>query len=241
MARTVKEEERAARVDEILDAAQALIQAKGYDQVTVQDLLDALMISKGAFYHYFDSKHALLEALVQRMVEQVMAVLQPLVEDAGLSAPAKLEAVFRAAAGWKTERLDFLSELTRVWYADENIVLREKLTRAGLERIRTLLGPIIAQGIAEGTMSTEYPDVAGAIAVDMLRGMSEELVRQLMAWERLPDVPGRVARCIAAYSRAIEGLLGMERGTLRLVDPAMFGAWGPALSQHWGAQDVPRA
>jgi len=101
-------------MDEILDAAQALIQTqtKGYEQMTIQGLLDALRVSKGAFYQYFDSKQALVEALVGRMVEQVTAALWPLVEDKGLPAPVNLEAIFRAAVDWKNERLDSLVELT---------------------------------------------------------------------------------------------------------------------------------
>lgn len=232
MARRVREGGRSARINEILDAAQALIQTKGYEQMTIQDLLDALQISKGAFYHYFDSKQALLEALVERMVEQVIVVLQPLVEDQALSAPAKLEAVFRTAAGWKSERLDFLAELTRVWYADENVLVREKLERSGLERIRALLSPIVAQGIAEGTMTTDYPDLAGSMAMDLLRGMSEGLVRCLTAWDQRPDAPQRVARHIAAYQSAIEGLLGLTPGTLHLLEPGEMQAWGEALAER---------
>jgi len=36
----------------------------GFEQMSVQDILDELKISKGAFYHYFDSKLALLDGLV---------------------------------------------------------------------------------------------------------------------------------------------------------------------------------
>ena len=51
MARTVKA--HAVRRNEILDVAQRLIYTKGYEQMTIQDILDGLQISKGAFYHYF--------------------------------------------------------------------------------------------------------------------------------------------------------------------------------------------
>ena len=50
----------AVRRDEILDLAQQLLYAKGYEQMTIQDLLDGLRIAKGTFYHYFNSKQALL-------------------------------------------------------------------------------------------------------------------------------------------------------------------------------------
>ncbi len=63
MARIVKA--HAARRNEILDVAQRLIYTKGYEQMTIQDILSDLQISKGAFYHYFDSKQALLEAIIE--------------------------------------------------------------------------------------------------------------------------------------------------------------------------------
>jgi len=56
---------------EILDVAQRLVNTKGYEQMTIQDLLDELQISKGAFYHYFGSKQALLEAIIERIVDEV--------------------------------------------------------------------------------------------------------------------------------------------------------------------------
>ena len=57
MARTIKgpSEKR----NEILDSARRLVYSKGYEQMTIQDILGELQISKGAFYHYFDSKGAL--------------------------------------------------------------------------------------------------------------------------------------------------------------------------------------
>ena len=54
MVRTIKEPSE--RRNDILDAARRLIYTKGYEQMTIQDILDELGISKGAFYHYFDSK-----------------------------------------------------------------------------------------------------------------------------------------------------------------------------------------
>ena len=64
MARAVKEQEYVAKRNGILDAMQRFVYTKGYEQMTIQDILDDLQISKGAFYHYFDSKQAVLEALV---------------------------------------------------------------------------------------------------------------------------------------------------------------------------------
>ena len=61
MARSVNEKEYAVKRNEILDVAQRFVYTRGYEQMSIQDILDELHISKGAFYHYFDSKQALLE------------------------------------------------------------------------------------------------------------------------------------------------------------------------------------
>jgi len=47
MARTVNEADYAAKRDDILDAAQRLIAAKGFDEMTIGDLLGDLGVSKG--------------------------------------------------------------------------------------------------------------------------------------------------------------------------------------------------
>src|SRR5512135_1308764 len=149
MARTVKEEEYAVKRKEILDAAQRLVYTKGYEQMSIQDILNDLQISKGAFYHYFDSKGDLLEALIERMVQDVEPLILPIVHDPQSSAFEKMHGLFDASARWKTARKDYLMSLMRVWYADENALIRHKTYTRMLKYISTWLTAIIRQGIAE--------------------------------------------------------------------------------------------
>src|SRR5215813_5003396 len=96
MARTVNEEEYTTKRNEILDVAQRLVFTKGYERMSIQDILDALKISKGAFYHYFDSKAALLEAYIERGQDDLDKVCSAIVDDPSLSAPDKLRRFFTA-------------------------------------------------------------------------------------------------------------------------------------------------
>jgi TetR/AcrR family transcriptional regulator, transcriptional repressor for nem operon len=52
--------------DKLLDAAQRLMLAKGYPATTVDEICEAARLTKGSFFHYFDSKEDLAKALLDR-------------------------------------------------------------------------------------------------------------------------------------------------------------------------------
>ena len=55
-------------VERILDVAQRLFLKKGYDNTTIQDIVDELDgLSKGAVYHHFKSKEEIMDAVGDRM------------------------------------------------------------------------------------------------------------------------------------------------------------------------------
>ena len=143
----------AVRRTEILDVAQRLVQTKGYEQMGVQDILDELQISKGAFYHYFDSKLALLGAVIDRMQAAMRQPVVALVQDSRLSATDKLRNFFLTLFGWKTKEREFFLKLLQVWYSPENAVLRELLHDNAIRQLAPLLGEIIEQGISERALT----------------------------------------------------------------------------------------
>ena len=55
-------------VERILDAAQRLFLVKGYENTTIQDIVDELGgLTKGAVYHHFKSKEEIMDAVGDRM------------------------------------------------------------------------------------------------------------------------------------------------------------------------------
>ena len=54
----------------ILDTAEALFFQRGYEETSVQDILNAMGLSKGGFYHHFESKMSVLEAVSARRAEK---------------------------------------------------------------------------------------------------------------------------------------------------------------------------
>src|SRR5260370_17709231 len=124
MARTVNPTLHTVGRDAFLDVAQRVVQTKGYEAMSIQDVLDELEASKGAFYHYFDSKQALLEAVVERFTDGAMASLAPVLNDPELPALRKLEKVFAGIASLKAEQKELMLAIIEVWNSDDNAIFR---------------------------------------------------------------------------------------------------------------------
>jgi len=225
MARTLDPTAYAVRRDAFLDAAEHLIRTKGYEQTSVQDILDTAGASRGAFYHYFDSKEALLEGVVERMTDAAIAVIEPIVADPDLPAAAKLQAVFSTAGRWKTERSDLLLAFLRSWYSDENDLVRLRVARAGAARLTPLIEGIARQGAAEGAFSCTSPDDAATILLALLNGSSDAIGRLVLDRQAGRTTFDDVVRFMGAYEEAIERILGLAPGSFVLVDTPALHVW----------------
>jgi AcrR family transcriptional regulator len=226
MARTIKQADYDARRSQILDTALRLVQTVGYEQMSIRDILDDLHISKGAFYHYFDSKQALLEALVDRLGQQGAQVLLPIVEDAELTAVEKLRRYFAASAQVKTLQKELIISLLRMWYADDNAIVRQKLTAAAYQITgRQVLEPIIRQGIREGAFTTRYPQQAARILVGIALTVSETLTGLLLSSHFDETAIRELETSLDAYFEAVERILGAPQGSLAVFGAHAFDDW----------------
>jgi AcrR family transcriptional regulator len=225
MPRTVDETAHALRRDEFLDVAQQLLETKGYEQMSIQDVLGELDASKGAFYHYFASKQALLEAVVERLADRTAAVLAPIADDPDPPALDKLGRFFAALAGWKVQRRELLVALLRVWHSDDNAILRQKLRPSIADRIAPLLARIIHQGVSEGVLAAAHPDQFGRVVVSLVQDLNDRLADLFIAYERGNGDFRQVEQTVSAYTDALERILGAPTGSVVLVETATLRPW----------------
>jgi len=225
MARTVKEEDYAVKRKEILDAAQRLIYTKGYEQMSIQDLLNELKISKGAFYHYFKSKNDLLEALIDQITEEAEPIIAPIANDPNLPALEKLHRFFDTAARWKTARKEYLLLLMEGWYVDENALMREKAQNRMIEHFSPMLAGIIRQGIAEGVMNSSFPDQMASLAFALLVSMGYAYMDLLSKNAITHQELQHATDLVEAYNVALERMLGAASGSINLVDAETLKEW----------------
>jgi AcrR family transcriptional regulator len=225
MARTLNREAHAVRRDCFVDAATRLIQTRGYEQLSIQDVLDETDSSKGAFYHYFDSKEALLQAVIARMMDAAIAAMMPIVADPDRSAADKLNGFFSGIAQWKAGRRDLMVRMIEVWISDDNAVVRERYRRAATARLLPLLALIVRQGISEGTFSATSPDHTAGVLTSLLLGSQESASRLFVACQAGEVSIEEVERAFDAFGEAYQRILGAPAGSIGMVDDAMVRFW----------------
>lgn len=139
----------------ILDVASRLFMEKGYEYTSIQDIIDNLGgLSKGAIYHHFRSKEDILIAVTDRMTEESNRMLEVIRDTPDLSGKEKLKTIFKASI-FRPVQEDMFSTAPNLGNNPRLLhsIFRETMMVAAPDYIQ----PIIEQGIADGSIRTEYP------------------------------------------------------------------------------------
>lgn len=206
------------RREQILTTAESLFYTKGYEQTSIQDLLNTLHLSKGGFYHYFDSKLALLEAITSLRAEESHEAAQRAVYAAGGDPIAALNAMLDNASIFKTERIDYISLLLRVAYREDGALVREKLKQRTMELMLPMMDEIIAQGVADGLFSLPHAQLAGELVLRLCAQFTDDVAKVLARSDEETEKLSEILAKLELYRHAIERLLNAPFGSIVLYD-----------------------
>lgn len=242
MARTVNAEGFASKRKEILNAAQRLMFTKGYEQMSIQDILDEVGISNGAFHHYFGSREALLNAFIERIRQELQIPLLPIIHDPHLSAIQKLQGFFDMLDSVRMAHQAEITKVARVWYNDANAVVRLKVDEAIIEQRAPLITEVVRQGIREGVFTIPHPEKAGEVILVLLQGMANTHARLLLSIGNC--APGSLDAIVAdivathvAYMEAVERVLGAPPNSLTRTDAAAVMVWAAMAQEDGGSEE----
>jgi AcrR family transcriptional regulator len=207
-----RERERTARREAILDAAQELIAIDGYHGLRMDAVADAVELSKGTLYLYFENKDALCAAVATRLIDTLLPFLNQALKDAesGLDAiRSMLQAYydftqdnphhFRFALAWLSagERMDDSTEAFQTY-------------RGRVGHMLTLVASSLLSGQQDGSVRTDIDPFPQAIQIwtsflgVVLVGLNQEAMAQ-----RVP-VPVDLEQLVPLH---IDGVLrALERG-----------------------------
>ena len=167
----------------LLESALKQFGVKGYEATSVDEICAGAEVSKGAFYHHFESKQALFLYLLNSWLELIdtnlAALEKPTIPQTLLTMTEILPSVLAAARDQLPMFLEFWLQASR----------DEKVWEASIQpyrHFRTYFSGLIERGTTEGTLSDVDPGVAGQIILSMAVGILLQalLEPQGADWER---------------------------------------------------------
>ena len=139
-------------VEKILDVAQRLFLEKGYDNTTIQDIVNELGgLTKGAIYHHFKSKEEIIDALGEKLFfdNNPFVTVQ---KQKHLNGLQKMREVI------KLNHADI--ERTEIGKQSIPLLKNPRLLADLTDTNRKLIAPLwlklIQEGIEDGSIHTEY-------------------------------------------------------------------------------------
>jgi AcrR family transcriptional regulator len=194
-------EERRA---ELLEAARALFVRDGFAEVSVSRIVRAVGVSQGTFYYYFESKEAVLDALLTAHLGEVAARLAGLAADPGLDPRQAVVAMVRAELDHGAERM---RELGAIRGADA----RTKLLAGTVRALAPVYAGVIERGLEDGLFQTENPDLLAETFALMTHTLFD---RDLLGWS-----DQQYARRRHIMADLFGFLLGLPHGSLDFGQP----------------------
>jgi len=216
---------------EFLDTAQQLFFTQGYDQTSVDAIIKKMGLSKGTFYYYFKSKEDLLDALIERMSENILKEVKKIIEKDDLSAISKLNNAYAVTGSIKLENIELVKLLLKVLYSDRNLFFRYKMFINSLEILAPEFSKIIKQGIKEKVFNTPYPEEAARLIFEIGYIFSEKLPQLILDLDKSPEKLNKTEKEYRIYENAMERIIGAEEGTIHIVNQNVLKKFSEKLKE----------
>ena len=141
-------------VQKILDTAERLFIEKGYDRASLQNIIDATGLSKGAIYHHFASKEDIFFAVCDRIGQRNRDVLARVRDDPDLNGLEKVQTIFKTSL--QPERQEKMFSMMP-YLLDNPKFLAAEMQDIFSEVVPEFGEPILRQGMADGSIPANHP------------------------------------------------------------------------------------
>jgi TetR/AcrR family transcriptional regulator, cholesterol catabolism regulator len=220
----------------MLDRALMLFVQRGYDNVSLNDLIADAGVSKGAFYHWFPSKDALIAALAERSAHDQLAAVESALAQCTGNSLDRLNAVLQAGFDTKM-RMGTPEQLAAAvsFLRPENAHIYGRIVTVGQDLFRPLLTQVISDGVAEGVFDTFDPEGVG----DMIQSLAAHTNSKILDVLDAADESARdhaidvLTTRFRLHGLAIDRLLALPDGSVTVLTRAQVETMVAALPRHY--------
>ncbi len=202
--------EAGERKNEILDVAGRLFAQKGYDSTSTNDILEEIGIARGTLYYHFKSKEDILDAMIDRMMGQMLVQAKALAGQKEIPVQRRLTMIIQALQIRGGPGDEIMEQI----HKPQNALMHQKIQNRLLTELNPLLTGLIEEGIAQGICQTDYPSEVVEMTLLYVNTVFDNLAVRREEERR---------RKIAAFIYNLERLLQMEPGSMSEAVMPLFG------------------
>ena len=206
------------RRTQLLETAERLFYTKGYEGTSVQDILDEVHFSKGGFYHHFDSKLSVLEAICENRAQETVSAAQAWLTRSDLTASEKLNGVFRESALWQSKSQGFVSLLIGVAYREDGALMRERMKSCQLSGMEPVMEALLEEGTKTGEFMVEDVPSTAELILRLYMQFTDEVAFMLAEEEEIRKQSDRLLKKLWVYRNAIDRILIARPGSIVLFE-----------------------
>ncbi|MBQ9252086.1 MAG: TetR/AcrR family transcriptional regulator [Clostridia bacterium] len=205
------------RKKQILETSERLFGERGYEATGVQDILDALKLSKGSFYHHYESKEQVLQTICENRADAAAEKLKGQTFETGL---AWMNALITGMIPFQGEGMTFLKIILPVFVLPEGKSVRRSYQEALKRSWLNMAQKALEQMIQEGDAYTPYPAKTAEIALDLVNNLWAE-ISEAIIWKEKNDrqkiSPTELLNLVEPYRPALENLFSAPYGSIEII------------------------
>lgn len=185
------------RKKELLETAYELFTVKGYENTSVDEIIDKAGIAKGTYYYYFSSKEQMLEEVIDMMLEKQIEKARFILE-ADIPIPQKIVGIVASIRPEQSEE-----SISTALHSAENLLMHEKINKKIVEEVTPLLVKVAQNGVESGVFDCDnLPERIKIILV-----LSNELFNEKTYTQNDIEV----------FIDVVEKILGAKKGTMAFI------------------------
>ncbi len=204
------------RKQEFLSTALEIFCEKGYDKTSINDIIERVGVTKGAFYYYFKSKEDILQLLADAQVKPILDITKQIADSTELNAVEKINQLIEKTHEYRNQNIDDRLGLFKLLENESNSRLARKISDETIMHGRPEILSIIEQGIEEGLFEVQLPAEAAEFILQFSIILNGQIQRIMVREENQELKKIAIANKLAFYEDVLTKILGAKQGRIQL-------------------------
>ena len=222
------------RKQDIINTAEAMFCKNGYEQTSIQDILNQIKGSKGSFYHHFESKEMLLEEICRKRAEQIYAMTASNLDESS-NAVSNLNLLISGMVPFRDVKLSFLLMLLPVFRLPEGRMLKQGFCESLSGQFMPDVVRELEKGHKAGELYCPEPELSAELILSVVNMLwvkicdiiivneTKDSENDLTLYQQITDY----------YRLTVEKIVLLPCGSIEIISLPMLKNLIEQINSHW--------